>query len=112
MERSVTDYDTCHMTLTSMNIISLQSIPENIFIVAACNPHRGNSMATHAEETWLHSSYYVRPLHPTLEYLMWDYGCLDCYQEHDYIRTKMQMLHGELPNIEVCSIYMRVCVCA
>ena len=59
-------------------------------------------MATHAEETWLNSSYYVRPLHPTLEYLMWDYGSLDCYQERDYIRTKMQMLHKELSNIEVC----------
>ena len=59
-------------------------------------------MATHAAKTWLRSSYYVRPLHPTLEYLMWDYGSLDQYQERDYIRAKMQMLHKELPNIEVC----------
>lgn len=77
-------------------------IPENVFIVAACNPHRGNSMATHAAETWLRSSYYVRPLHPTLEYLMWDYGALDQYQERDYITAKMKMLHKELANIEVC----------
>ena len=88
----------CHMTCRH---VTLQPIPENVFIVAACNPHRGNSMATHAAETWLRSSYYVRPLHPTLEYLMWDYGSLDQYQEGDYIRAKMRMLHKELANIEV-----------
>lgn len=69
--------------------------------MAACNPHRGNSMATHAAETFVRGSYYVRPLHPTLEFLIWDYGSLDEYQERDYIRAKLQMLHETLPNIEV-----------
>jgi hemicentin len=79
-------------------------IPDNLFMVAACNPHRGNSMATHAAETWVRSSYYVRPLHPTLEFLIWDYGSLDEYKERDYIRVKLQMLHQELPNIEVVTL--------
>lgn len=72
-----------------------------MFIVAACNPHRGNSIVTHAAETWVRGSYYVRPLHPTLEFLIWDYGSLNEYQERDYITAKLKMLHKELPNIEV-----------
>ena len=40
-------------------------------------------------------------MHPTLEFLMWDYGALDSEQEKDYIRAKMQLLNQELPNIEV-----------
>ena len=72
-----------------------------MFIVAACNPHRGDSMATHAEETWVRGNYNVRPLHPTLELLMWDYGALDSDQEEDYIRAKMKMMNLQLENIEV-----------
>ena len=70
-----------------------QLIPENVFIIAACNPHRGNSLASH--ETWVRGSYYVRPLHPTLKLLMWDYGALNEYQEKDYIKAKMDSISGD-----------------
>ena len=43
----------------------LQPIPNNVFIVAACNPHRGNSLASHRQKkTWVRGAYYVRQLHP------------------------------------------------
>jgi len=67
-------------------------IPDNIFIVGACNPHRGNSLA--ASDTWVRGSYYVRQLHPTLQCLMWDYGALGEHQERDYILAKMKMSSG------------------
>ncbi len=67
-------------------------IPDNLFIVAACNPHRGNSLASHSD-SWLRGSYYVRRLHPTMQFLMWDYGSLDEAQERDYISAKMKMLN-------------------
>ena len=57
-------------------------------------------MATHAEETWVRGNYNVRPLHPTLELLMWDYGALDSDQEKDYIHAKIQMLDQELLNVK------------
>ena len=79
-----------------------QPFPDNVFIVAACNPHRGNSLA--AIDTFVRGSYYVRRLHPTLQFLMWDYGSLDEHQERDYINSKMKMLNRRLPNAEVCSI--------
>ena len=93
----------------------LQPIPDNVFIVAACNPHRSNSLASHSQkETWVWGSYYVRQLHPTLNFLMWDYGSLDESQERDYINAKMKMLNRNMPNAEVCGfVGVRVCeVCA
>ena len=64
--------------------------------MAACNPHRGNSTFAQAslgpDENWLNSSYYVRQLHPSLKFLMWDYGALSECQELEYIRCKMAII--------------------
>ena len=98
-----------------------------MFIVAACNPHRGNSLASHSQkeatlitqsegdnphrhnslashiqkETWVRGSYYVRQLHPTLHFLMWDYGSLSEDQEREYINAKMRMCNRQMPDLEV-----------
>lgn len=62
--------------------------------MAACNPHRGNSLASHKpKKSWLRGSYYVHPIHPTLQLLKWDYGSLDEHQEKDYIIAKMIMIN-------------------
>ena len=83
-------------------LLPFQPIPDNVFIVAACNPHRGNSLASHSQkETWVRGTYYVRQLHPTLRFLMWDYGSLDEYQERDYINVKMEMHNKKMPKAEV-----------
>ena len=82
----------------------LQPIPNNVFIVAACNPHRGNSLASHRQKkTWVRGAYYVRQLHPTLHFLMWDYGSLDEDQEREYINVKMKMHNSEMPKADVSS---------
>ena len=75
-----------------------------MFVMAACNPHRGNSLASHEQDRWLRGSYYVRPLHPTLQLIMWDYGSLDKAQERDYINAKMKMLHRTISNVEIASL--------
>ncbi len=59
-------------------------------MVAACNPHRGNSVASHKQ--WLNTTYFVHPLHPTLKLLRWDYGALDSHQEFYYIQAKMEVM--------------------
>ena len=92
---------------------TVQPIPENVFIVAACNPHRGNSMASLGiqggfgidKEKWVRGTYYVRKLHPTLRFLMWDYGSLDEHQEKEYINAKMRMLNKDMSYPEVCAIH-------
>ena len=98
--------------------LSPQPVPENVFIAAACNPHRSNSLAAHAaaassrqsitkpllKENWTRSSYYVRKLHPTLDFLKRDYGSLDEHQERDYINAKMKMLNKEMTNIDIASL--------
>ena len=87
------------------SVYPLQPIPKNIFIVAACNPHRGNSLAAltvanagrlrgindNSDETWIMDSYFVQKLHPTLAHLMWDYGSLDESQERQYVLSKVKM---------------------
>jgi len=88
----------------------LQPIPKNIFIIAACNPHRGNSLAAltvanagrlrvindYSADTWIMDSYFVQKLHPTLAHLMWDYGSLDEGQEEQYILSKVDMFCNHL----------------
>ena len=80
----------------------LQPISDNLFIVAACNPHRGNSLAalvsTDTDETWLRSSYYVRKLHPTIQSLKWDYGALADWQETDYVKAKLLIVQKKISN--------------
>lgn len=80
-------------------------MPENVFVIAACNPHRGDSLAAMAQDgTWIRSNYYVRELHPTLEFLRWDYGALDEYQERDYINAKLRLIEKLMPNAELSSL--------
>ena len=73
-------------------------MPDNIFIVAACNPLRGNSLATlhNLKKIWLKPTYCVHKLHPTLEYLKWDYGALNNYQEQEYVIAKMKTLSDDI----------------
>ena len=75
-----------------------EPIPSNVFVIAACNPHRGSSAAIRScsqQNDWVLGSYYVRPLPPTLQFLTWDYGALDYSQERDYIQEKIAMNRGE-----------------
>ena len=72
-------------------VIFMQELPSNVFIIAACNPHRSDSTAaSHAISQ--STSYYVRRMHPTMELLKWKYGALDDMQELNYIRAKFSML--------------------
>lgn len=105
------NFDSHHCVL-SIPFLSLQPIPDNVFIVAACNPHRGNphhgnSLLSHGgKEIWVRGTYYVRQLHPTLRFLTWDYGSMDKDQEREYINAKMEMLSKEKQTTEVgtCSV--------
>ena len=65
-----------------------------MFIIAACNPLRGDSTAVlrNMKNVWHKPSYYVRELHPTIDYLKWDYGALNDVQELEYVTAKMRML--------------------
>ena len=84
-----------------MCLIILQPIPANVFVIGACNPHRGNSLALSEEVTsWVRSSYYVDDIHPTLQFLKWDYGSLSTQQEKEYVTVKLQMIDNVLPSLE------------
>lgn len=71
-------------------------MPENLFIIAACNPHRGNSLILESDEfsepAWIRGNYYVKDLHPTLKCLMWDFGSLTETEEKSYVASKIKMI--------------------
>ena len=62
-----------------------------MFIIAACNPQKGDGLFD-LPITWHKPKYYVRALHPTLDFLKWDYGSLDETQETEYVNVKMRMV--------------------
>ena len=79
----------------------MQAIPNNVFIVAACNPPREDNLAilddqtsisASIQETMFRGSYCVQKLPPTLHFLIWDYKALDDTQEREYIRAKVSQL--------------------
>ena len=75
-------------------------------MIAACNPHRGDSLAVRGEttESWLKGTYYVHKLHPTLRFLMWEYGSLNKHQELEYVHAKMVMLNKDMSDSDVRSL--------
>ena len=92
------------LSLLNFFIFILQKLPSNIFIVAACNPYRGDSLISlqitqevkptsteTSDDHWFCGSYYVRPLNPTLELLMWDYKALDPSREREFVYSKMSV---------------------
>ena len=71
-----------------------QALPKNIFLVAACNPHRSCSPALRQEalqDDWKVGFYYVKELHPTMDFLKWDYGAFDDREEMEYIEALLEM---------------------
>ena len=73
-----------------------------MFIIAACNPLRGDSTAVlrNMKDVWHKPSYYVRELHPTIDYLKWDYGALNDVQEYEYITAKMRILTEDVSSFK------------
>ena len=78
-------------------------LPKNLFIIAACNPHRGNSVSTiqkpsgnEMNEKWFKEHYLVRPLHPSFKHLIWDFGFLESHEEKLYIEAKLMQLKESL----------------
>jgi len=91
----------------------MQAIPTNVFIIAACNPHRGDSLAVCGEtsgdtESWVKGTYYAHKLHPTLRFLMWDYGSLNQHQELEYVHAKMAMLNKQISGSDMQSLVVLI----
>lgn len=80
-------------------LLAVQPIPDGIFVVGACNPHRGNSVILHERnklsDTWIRGTYYVHRLHPTIHLLKLDYGALTEVEEGRYVEGKLRMLQED-----------------
>jgi hypothetical protein len=72
-------------------------LPDNILIVAACNPARDKiEVAGDRREElgneWAIGHYQVHPLPTSLQHLLWDYGSLKPDQEKEFIQKRVQLL--------------------
>lgn len=89
-----------------------QPLPDNIVIVAACNPSRdkieleGDRREELGNE-WAIGHYQVHPLPRSLQDMTWDYGSLKPEQEWEFIRKRlmfMQQTDGlSLPEVNTLS---------
>lgn len=52
-------------------------------------------------DAWHSPHYIVQELHPTLDFLKWDYGALDEVQERKYVEAKLQLLQQNMSQVEV-----------
>lgn len=82
-----------HFLVICISFFYNQSLPENVFIVAACNPPRSNNISA-SNDMWFSSSYYVQSLPPTMDFLKWKYGQLKEKDEKDYIREKLFLTYS------------------
>ena len=67
-----------------------EKLPDNVFIVAACNPYRSLTTTLQQDieiDDWVPSWYNVTKLHPTLSDIIWNFG-VDKNQEQEYIKQK------------------------
>ena len=75
--------------------------------MAACNPHRANSISTiikptggSGNEKWFRGNYLVRQLHPSFHQIMWDFGYLKKSEEDEYIIAKLEKIEQSLKRKE------------
>ena len=75
-------------------------LPENVIVVAACNPARAKLQLAggRREELgneWAMGHYQVHPLPSSLQQMTWDYGSLQPDQEWEFIQKKLLYLQSE-----------------
>ena len=53
----------------------------------------------------------MQKLHPTLKFLLWNYGQLDAGQEADYINAKMTMINKDFKELVISTEYVCSYMC-
>lgn len=74
-------------------------LPENIVIVAACNPARGKltlagDQRQELGNEWAIGHYQVHPLPTSMQQLVWDYGALNPAQEKEFIQKRLLFMNA------------------
>lgn len=76
-------------------------LPENVVVIAACNPAReklvhfsaANARREELGKEWAMGHYQVHPLPLSIEQVTWDYGSLKPEQEAEFIEKRMSALY-------------------
>eukprot|EP00796_Vickermania_ingenoplastis_P001552 gene1552-937_t len=74
-----------------------EALPENLSIIAACNPHRKRlkpafmpQQTVEQDDEWAAVHYNVRQLPPALQEMTWTYGALTDEQEKEFIQKRLR----------------------
>lgn len=81
------------------NSIDGTPLPNNLFLIAASNPHRATSIpiSTHsARSDWVLGWYHVKEIHPTMQLLKWNFGALSHEQEAEYVKSLMRITANKM----------------
>jgi len=80
-------------------------LPENIVIVAACNPARSQSITLGGEsreydlgKDFFSGHYQVFEMPLSMSMLKWSYGSLNTEQEKEFIYRRLKMLNFDIPD--------------
>ena len=78
-------------------------LPENIVVIAACNPARDKIKLTDDRRQelgneWVIGHYQVHPLPDSMQLLAWDYGSLKPAQEKEFIEKRLLLCVPPIPD--------------
>lgn len=75
-------------------------IPQNVHLVAACNPNYKPFQSHSQSERLSQGVYRVRRLPPSIRLLLWDFGAMTQQQERAYVTEKLRMLAATKVEVE------------
>jgi hypothetical protein len=92
-----------------------EDLPDNIVVIAACNPARDRLSAKAADarrvelgKEWAMGHYQVHPLPLSIEQVVWNFGSLTETQESEFVSKRMVLL-DDLPAHEHSALLGLIC---
>ena len=75
-------------------------LPDNVVVVAACNPSNRTSVSKNCDlaRDWASGHYQVNELLPSMQSLKWEYGALNAAEEKEFVLRRIELQENlEIP---------------
>jgi len=71
-----------------------EDLPDNVVVVAACNPSNRTSLSKNCDlaRDWASGHYIVNQLPRSMESLKWEYGALNAAEEKEFVLRRIELL--------------------
>ena len=76
-----------------------EDLPDNVVVVAACNPSNRTSLSKNCDlaRDWASGHYQVNVLPTSMESLKWEYGALNAAEEKEFVLRRIELLEEKIP---------------